>query len=330
MNDDDLKVGLGTVFSDPDPDNARAFFKQRSCSMEDKTTTVKEVVAKMVNDGDYIAFGGFGTNRIPTAVIHEIIRQKKKNLSFAGHTSTHDFQLLVAGKCISKCDVAYILGLEARGLSPNARRAIQNGEIDLVEWTNAALSWRIKAAAMGIPFMPARNMFGTDTFKYSGAKEIRCPFTNKKLVALPALYPDFSAIHVHEADIYGNCRINGATVSDIDLAKASKRLVITTEKIISTDEIRSKPESTVIPFWCVDAVIEIPFGSYPGNMAGEYFSDEEYLKNWLNIEKDETAFKDFLDKQIYQTKDFYEYLEINGGIEKIVKLRAIEQMREVK
>ena len=322
----ELKSGKNELFTDPNPDNARDFFKNKSRSLKSKLSTVENVVKTMVNDGDYISIGGFGANRIPTAIIHEIVRQKKKNLGFAGHTSTHDFQVLVGGECISKSDIAYIVGLEARGLSANARKAVQSGKIQITEWTNAVLSWRLKAAAMGISFMPARSMLGTDTFKYSAAKEIECPFTGQKYAALPALYPDFAAIHVHEADIYGNCRIYGASVSDEDLAKASKRVVITAERIVPTESFRQAPSSTIIPFWCVDAVIEVPFGSYPGNMPFRYYSDEEYLMSWLKKEKNPEEFAEFFKQQIYDTKNFYEYLELNGGIEKITKLRAIENL----
>ena len=320
----ELKSGLNQIFTDPDPDNARAFFRNKSRAMKSKMSTVQEVVKTMMKDGDYIAIGGFGANRIPTAILHEIVRQGKKHLGFAGHTSTHDFQILVAGECFDRCDIAYIIGLEARGLSPNARRYIESGKVKLTEWTNGTLSWRIKAAAMGLSFLPARNILGTDTFKYSGAKEILCPFTGKKFAAFPALYPDFAAIHVHECDIYGNAHVYGASVSDQDLAKASKRVVLTTEKIISTEKIRQNPEGTFIPFWCVDAVVEVPYGSYPGNMPYEYFSDEEHLRTWLKVEQDPAELKKFIDAQIYGCKNFYEYLELNGGIEKMKKLRSIE------
>ncbi|HDP79232.1 MAG TPA: CoA transferase subunit A [Spirochaetes bacterium] len=324
MNNEVLKTGQNQLFTDPDADNARAFFREKSRALKPKLATVESVVRDMISDGDYIAIGGFGANRIPTAIVHEIVRQKKKNLGFAGHTSTHDFQILSAGECFNRCDIAYIIGLEARGLSPNARRYIESGKVQLTEWTNAALSWRLKAAAMGVSFLPARNILGTDTFKYSAGKEIRCPYTGQKYVAYPALFPDFAAIHVHEADVYGNCHIYGSTVSDQDLAKASKRVVITTERIISTEKIRQNPEGTMIPFWCVDAVIEMPYGSYPGNMPYEYFSDEEHIKEWMRAEKDPAAFKDFMDKYIYGTKNFYEYLELCGGIEKMKKLRLEE------
>lgn len=319
-----LNSGQSELFTNPDADAAREAFRKKSRALKPKLSTVEEVVRTMVHDGDYIAIGGFGANRIPTAILHEIVRQGKKQLGFAGHTSTHDFQILAAGECFDRLDIAYIIGLEARGLSPNARRYVESGKVKLTEWTNATLSWRVKAAAMGLSFLPARNILGTDTFKYSAAKEIICPFTGRKYVAFPALYPDFSAIHVHECDVYGNAHVYGASVSDQDLAKASKRVVLTTERIISTDKIRQNPEATFIPFWCVDAVVEVPYGSYPGNMPYEYFSDEDHLRDWLRIEKDPDEFKKFIDRQIYGTKNFYEYLDLNGGIEKMKNLRAME------
>ena len=319
-----IAQGTGPLFMDPDPDKARAFFKEKSRSMSNKLTTVTEAVKKHINAGDYLAIGGFGAIRFPSAICHEIVRQKKKNITFCGHTSTHDFQVLSAGKIFNKLDIAYIIGLEARGLSPNARKYMQSGAVEICEWTNYAMAARIKAAAMGVPFVPIRNMMGTDTLKHSAAKVVKCPYTGENYVLAPALYPDISAIHVHEADVYGNCRVRGISIADFELARASKHLIITAERIISNDEIRSDPTRTVIPFYLVDAVCEVPYGSYPGNMPYEYFSDEEHLREWLTVEKDPDEFKKFLDKNIFSVSDFSEYVEKNGGIKKMQELRDQE------
>jgi glutaconate CoA-transferase subunit A len=322
----ELKQGQNRLFTDPNAEKARKFFRSKSRAMTKKVMTVEEAVSKFIHEGDYLGLGGFGSNRISTAVLHDIVRRGIKNLGLAGHTATHDCEILCAGGCINRCDIAYVVGLEARGLSPAARRAFESGQIEITEWTNAALSWRLKAAAMGLSFLPARNIMGTDTFKYSGAKEIECPFTGQKYVAYPALYPDVSVIHVHRADAYGNCQIEGILISDADLALASKRVIITTEQIISTNEIRENPEATVIPYFAVDAVCEVPFGSYPGNMGNLYFSDEAHLQEWLKAEKDPEDLKKFLDKYIYGVKNFNEYLELCGGLEKLKSLRAIERL----
>jgi len=321
-----IDQGIGKVFTDPDADKARAFFRTKNRKLESKVMSIKEAVEKFVRDGDYLTLGGFGANRAPIAAAHEIVRQGRKNMGFAGHTSTHDFQILCAGEVFDKVDVAYIVGLEARGLSANARRYMESGKVEVSEWTNYSLSVRFKAAAAGVSFYPSRNIMGTDTFKYSGAKIIECPFTGTKYAAMPALYPDVSVLHVHESDIYGNCRARGIIVSDFDVARASKRLIITTERLISNEEIRRDPSLTDIPYWCVDAVCEIPYGAYPGNMYQEYFSDEEHIREWLKVEEDPVEFKKFLEKNIFSCKDHFEYIEKNGGMHKLLKLREKEFM----
>jgi glutaconate CoA-transferase subunit A len=327
---DSTSDGIGTLFTDPSANRAREFFATKPRSQTDKVTTVAEAVTRLVQDGDYLAIGGFGGVRLPTAVLHEIVRQNKQNLGLAGHTATHDFQILCAGnqmgrgQLLARVDNAYVIGLEARGLSPHARRVMESGEVIFTEWTNYTLAVRFKAAAMGLPFLPARSMLGTDTFRHSAARRITCPFTGEPLVALPALYPDVAAIHVHEADRYGNCRIHGTTVADLDVARAAKKLIITCERLIPEDEIRCDPTRTVIPFYCVDAVCEVPYGSYPGNMPYEYFSDENHLRAWLEAEKDIDTFRQFLDTYILGVPNFAGYLHRCGGLERLQELRRQE------
>ncbi len=321
-----IRQGKGELFTDPDPDNAREFFHKKNRKMVNKVMTISKAIETFVHDGDYLGLGGFGGNRAPIAACHEIVRQGKKNLGFAGHTTTHDFEILSAGEAFDRVDAGYIVGLEARGLSPCARRYMQSGKVKVTEWTNYALSARLRAAAMGVPFVPARNLLGTDTFEYSASMIIECPYTGKKLALQPALYPDVAIIHVHESDIYGNCRIRGILKSDNDLARASKRLIITCERLITNEEIRRNPTETTIPYFLVDAVCEVPFGNYPCNMVYEYFSDEEHLREWLEVEEDPVKFKEFLQKNIYDCKDHHEYINKNGGMEKLLKLRTIEHL----
>jgi glutaconate CoA-transferase subunit A len=327
---DTLSHGAGPLFGDPSADEARRFFAGKPRGLVDKVTTVAEAVTRLVRDGDYLAVGGFGGARLPTAVVHEIVRQRKQDLSLAGHTATHDFQLLCAGnltgrgRLLRRVDVAYVVGLEARGLSPQARRVLESGEVACTEWSNYTLAVRFKAAAMGLPFLPARSLLGTDTLRHSAARVITCPFTGQKLAAIPALYPDVAAVHVHEADRYGNCRIRGTTVADLDLARAAKRLIVTCERLLPNDDIRRDPTQTVIPFFCVDAVCEVPYGSYPGNMPYEYFSDEEHLRRWLEVEREPAEYQRFLDEYLFGVRDFNEYLQKCGGLPRLQELRRQE------
>ncbi len=314
----------GPLLMNPDPDEARKYFRSKSRAQEGKLMSLKDAVERFVKDGDYLACGGFGTNRTPIAACQEIVRQGRKNMGFAGHTSTHDFQILAAGEVFDRVDIAYIIGLEARGMSPCARAYIESGRVKICEWSNFSLAARLKAAAMGIPFLPTRNMIGTDTFKYSAGKIMTCPFTGKTLALQPALYPDVSVIHVHEADIFGNCRIQGIVISDDDLARAGKKVIITTERLIHNDEIRNDPAQTVIPYYLVDAVCEVPYGAYPTGMPYEYYSDEKHLKEWLTVQKDSTAFQSFLKRNIHDCPDHAAYIERSGGMDRIQELRARE------
>jgi len=270
----------------------------------------REAVERFVHDGDYIGFELYGTVRCPMSLAREIVRQGKKHLRLAGQ-GLNEVDLLVAAGLVEKMDITYV-GYEVHGLSNILRRAAEGGKLKLVEWSNAAMAWRFKAAAMGVPFLPVRSMLGSDTLRYSAAKVARCPYTGLKLTLLPALILDVGIIHVHRADRYGNCQIDGISGFALEMARASKRLIISAEEIIDTEEIRRYPERTVIPYFLVDAVVHAPFGSHPGDMAYMYDRDEEHLREFLEATKTEEGTQQYLEKYVYGVKDHQEYLELIG------------------
>jgi glutaconate CoA-transferase subunit A len=130
-----IEQGRGALFADPDPDAARAFFRTKSRRAANKVMDLSQAVAKYVHDSDYLAIGGFGANRTPIAACHEIVRQGRKNMEFTGHTATHDMQILSAGQVYNRLDVAYVVGLEARGLSKCSRAYVESGDVEVTEWT---------------------------------------------------------------------------------------------------------------------------------------------------------------------------------------------------
>lgn len=322
-----LDAGIEELFVDPDPDKARDSFRQKNRGLVNKVTTIEQAVSENIKDGDYLAVGGFGHVRIPSAILYEVVRQGKRNLGMAGHTSIYDSDVLATGGCMDRCDISYVIGYEIRGLSASARRAFQSKAIRKTDWSNGALAWRFAAGAAGLSFIPSRHMLGTDTFKRSAARTVDCPFTGKKYCALPALYPDVGIVHVHNADSYGNAQVtDGILVSDAHLARSAKKVIITCERLIPHDEIRANPQATTIPYWCVDAVVEVPYGSHPGNMPGEYWFDEEYFKSYLDSVKTEEGTEKFYKEFIYGVKDFEEYLDKIGGVRKMRELRSIEKL----
>jgi acyl CoA:acetate/3-ketoacid CoA transferase alpha subunit len=323
-----LEEGKGELLGWLDPDEARRWMaEEKSRALEDKRMPLSEAVRRFTRDGDYFALGGFGHIRFSMAAIYEMIRQGRHDLAMAAKTAVHDVDVLIGGGVINKVECAYAFGHELRGLSPAGRRAAEDGRVKVVaEISNAGFQWRFKAAAMGLPFIPARVMLGTDTFRYSSAKVVEDPFTGKPLCLLPACYPDFAFIHVHRCDMYGNAQIDGTIIEDRELAMAAKRLIITSEEIVSEDEIRRAPDRTVIPHFLVDAVCEVPYGSHPGNMPLLYYSDEEHLAEWLYLSRTEEGVKDYLDKYVFSVEDFTEYIELVGGEEKMEYLRRLEAL----
>ena len=129
---------------------------------------------------------------------------------------------------------------------------------------------------------------------------------------LPALILDVGLIHVHRADKCGNAQIDGISGFAFELARASKRLIISAEEIVDTDFIRSQPDRTIIPYYLVDAVVHAPFGAHPGEMCYLYERDEPQIKNWVASSKTVEGTQAYLDKYIYGVADHQEYLDLIG------------------
>jgi len=324
-----LKEGKGEILGWHDPDENRQWVLQnKSRELKDKRMSATEAVSKFIHDGDYIASGGFGHIRISMAIIYEIVRQKKKNLAMAGKTSCHDLDTLIAAECVNRVEPAYSFGHELRGLSPASRRAVESGRCKIVaETSNAGYQWHFLAAMMGLPFIPSRNILGTDTFEYSNCKVVTDPFSGKPICLIPASYPDAAIIHVHRCDIYGNAQIDAISVEDFELSRAARRLIVSTEEIIGDEKIRAEPWRTAIPFFLVDGVVEAPFGAHPAEMPGLYYFDEDMMAKWLEMSKTPQGTKEFFQKYIYGVADFEEYLMLVGGIKRFNHLKKIEQLR---
>ena len=315
-----LQSGIGELFQPPDVNAFREWNRKKNKSLIDKRMTEKEAVSRFVHDGDYIGTELYGTVRCPQSLINEIVRQGKKDLRVAGQ-GVYELDMLLAAGLVKALDHTYI-GLEVYGISNVLRREVESGRVKCVEWSNAGIAWRFKAAAMGVPFIPVRSMLGTDTLKHSAAKVVEDPFTGSPIALLPALILDVGLIHVHRADKYGNAQIDGISGFSIEMARASKRLIISTEEIISTDEIRKHPDRTIIPYYLVDAVVEAPFGSHPGEMCYVYERDEDQIKEWVEASKKPETTKAYLDKYIYNVKNHQEYLKLIGE-DKLNKLKDL-------
>lgn len=324
-----LQEGHGELIGWHDPDENRQWvLGHKSRDLCDKRMTVAEAVARFVHDGDLLASGGFGHVRVSMAAIYEIIRQRKRHLVLAGKTAVHDGDILIAAGCVDRVEVAYTFGHELRGLSPASRRMVEDGHCQVVaEISNAGYQWRFLAAAMGLPFIPARNLLGTDTLAHSSAKVIADPWSGKPVCLLPACYPDVAIIHVTRCDIYGNAQIDGTVIEDCELSRAARRLILTAEEIIPEAQIRAEPWRTVIPFFLVDAVVEVPFGSHPCQMPLRYYFDEGHIRGWMARSKTPEGAEAYFQEFVFDVPDFEAYLERIGGRPRLDYLREVEALR---
>jgi glutaconate CoA-transferase subunit A len=189
----------------------------------------------------------------------------------------------------------------------------ESGRARFEEWSHMAVGLRFRAGAMGVPFLPMRSMMGSDLIgRLPDARVIDCPFTGEKLVLVPALNPDFALIHVQRCDAYGNAQIDGLPFMDIDLAMAANRVILTTERIVSNDQIRRSPDQTKIPFLAVDAVVEVPFGSAPHECYGLYEPLFKHLDLYAaQIRQDpEGSLRSYLERYFYEPKSWTGYLEL--------------------
>jgi acyl CoA:acetate/3-ketoacid CoA transferase alpha subunit len=321
--------GAGKLLGWHDPDDARHWVQiNKSRDLIDKRMSASDAVHSFVHNKALIVFGGFGHVRVPSILIYEMIRQRIRNMAMAAKPGCHDADLLISAGCVTEVEVGYCFGQELRGLSAASRRAVETGDCKVVaEISNAAFQWRFLAAMMGIPFIPSRVLFGTDTFAYSSCKIVQDPYSGKRVCLIPACYPDVAMIHVHRCDRFGNAQIDGNLVDDFEIARAARRLIITTEQIIPEARIRKEPWRTVIPFYLVDAVVEAPYGCHPCQMPLVYFSDEEHLSEWLAWSKTPEGTTAYFEKYVFAVKDFQEYLHLMGGAVKLQYLRQVEDLQ---
>lgn len=319
-----LDSGIGELFHVPDPDGHRDYIRQhKSRALAEKVMTEQEAVSKFVNDGDYICYDCNMFMRGPGSLIREVVRQRKKNLGVAARFTYLEAMLLAAAGCADRIDIGY-MGV-GRMLTRLAARGIK-----VAEWSNSAMTMRQLAGSLGIPFIPVRFLGGTDAFHYSAAKLVKDPWTLKEVTLLPALNPDVALIHVHQCDVYGNARIFGPSVSPVESAVASKKVIISTEEIIDTEYIRREPGKTTIPYYLVDAVVEAPFGSHPGEVAGVYASDTEGIMEALRacIDTSDTAMDEYLERYVYSVATHQEYLEQRVGLERLLSLRQQAKIKQ--
>ncbi len=311
--------GEGSLIQPPDLEAFREWNRRKPKELIDKMMTEEEAVDRYVENGDYIGFELYGTVRCPMSLTRALVRSGKTDFSIAGQGVT-ELEYLLATDRVREIDFTYI-ALEVYGVSKIVRRAVESGSVkNVVEWSNAGLTWRFKAAAMGVPFIPARSMLGSDTIRRSAAKVIECPFTGQKIALLPALILDVGFIHVNRADKYGNCQIDGISGFAFEMSRACKRVIVSAEEIVDTEQIRKSPDRTIIPYYLVDAVVHAPYGSWPGEMADMYDRDEEHYRMYVEMQKTPEGTAEYIKEWVSDLPNHQALID-KVGIERLESLK---------
>jgi len=306
----------------------REAIDKKDRGLREKVMSLQEAV-RLIKDRDHVAAGGCHYSRTPMALIWEIIRQKKKDLVYSRSiTSTEGDLLLVAGVVRHVVTSWFSAGV-TWGVSRVMRHYTEKKLAVFEEWSHMSLGLRYRAGAMGIPFIPVRSMMGSDLFpRVPDIKEMNCPYTGEKLTLLPALNPDVAILHTQRCDAYGNVQSYGLPFMDQDIALAANRVIVSTERIISNDQVRRNPDQTKIPFFCVDAVVEAPFGCLPHECYGEYEPDFQHMDAYVKLMmgKGPDGVSEYLDKYVYSPPTWNDYLEMGGFkniLQAMTKGRAI-------
>lgn len=295
--------------------------------MADKVKSAAEV-ARSIPDGASIALGGFAVARNPMTIVHELIRQRKKNLTLSQAVMGMDTDLLVGAGLVSRL----IVGggsLDRFGPVHCVNRARESKAVESHDMSSLSITFRYLAGALGISFIPIKSLIASEVLERLEAgpaapdiRRMKCPFTGEEYVLMRALTPDVSLVHVQVADREGNCQIDGPRWENEEQAKAGRRVIVVTEELVPTEFIQRNPERTAIPAHRVEAVIHQPFGAHPTSVFRCYDYDAEHLTLYVDHVKRPETVQRYLDTYVLGTKDHWEYLEKVGGMRKLSALTA--------
>lgn len=281
-----------------------------------------DAVSALVRDGDLVVIEGF-THLISFAAGHEIIRQRKKNLTLARLTPDLIYDQMIQAGVARKLVFSWA-GNPGVGSLHAFRRAVESKPptLEIEEYSHFGMVARLSAGAANLPFWPLRNYADTDIPKANPRiKTVACPYTGEQLATVPALRPDVTVVHAQRADKSGNTQIWGLMGVQKEAAFASKKVIVVVEELVDESVIRSDPNRTLIPGLQVDAVVVEPWGAHPSYAQGYYDRDNDFYVAWDKIARDPATFQKYLDEFVYGVKDRADYMRKNPGLAERLKAK---------
>jgi glutaconate CoA-transferase subunit A len=289
---------------------------------------MRDAVAELVHDGDVVAIEGF-THLICFAAGHEIIRQRKRDLTLARLTPDLVYDQMVAAGTARKLVFSWLGNPGVGGLHAIRRRVeapadgAPAGEppLELEEYSHFGMVGRYTAGASNLPFFPLRSYFETDLPRANPLiRPIRSPYGDETVYAVPPLKPGVTVVHAQRADAEGNTQMWGLLGCQKEAAFAAERVIVVVEELCDEAVIRADPNRTVIPGLIVDAVVVEPWGAHPSYVQGAYDRDNRFYRDWDGISRDAATTQAWLDEWVYGVSGRAEYMA-RLGQERIAALR---------
>jgi glutaconate CoA-transferase, subunit A len=264
-----------------------------------------------VRDGDTVAIEGF-THLICFAAGHEIIRQRKRDLTLARMTPDVIYDQMVGAGVARKLVFSW-LGNPGVGSLHAVRRRIEDADpepLEIEEYSHFGMVSRYMAGASNLPFFPIRSYFESDI-----------PKVNQRIVAMtspyddatdvyvvPPLRPNVTIVHAQRADAAGDSQIWGLLGCQKEAAFAAERVIVVCEEIVDESVIRRDPNRTVIPGVKVDAVVEEPLGCHPSFAQGYYDRDNRFYLEWDAIAREQDTLEAWLREWVYDLTTHADYV----------------------
>ena len=275
----------------------------------DRTTSMAEAIGR-IEPGASVAMGLALEHAIPFAAGHELVRQGVDDLTLIGPISDVLFDQLVGAGIVSRIRAAWV-GNVSTGTGYNFRRAVESGALDVENHSNFSVALALKAAAMGVPYLPTRSLLGSSLFAESDVfEEGTDPFSGDRVALVPAISPDWTVLHVQRASPHGDAHFWGNTGVSVEAVGAADNVILTTEEVVGADVIRSDPSRVNVTRENVAAVVECPNGAHPSPLAGYYNRDNEYYLDYAERTRDPEGYEGWAAEYVRGVEDRGEYMDL--------------------
>lgn len=281
--------------------------------------------AGIVETGMTVAIGGGLSWREPIAFLRELIRQGRRDLHVVGTAHGVDVDLLCGAGAVAVVQESYVGFEHDFGMAPNFRRVCETGQTKVFDTCCHTVIQQLRAAEFGVPFMPVRSMHGTDFLKlHPEYQTMTCPFTGLPLVLVPALSPDVAIIHAQYGDAQGNLKILPPLVADMFFIRAAKHVIATVERLLPTAELQTMEPN--VPYFWVEAVVEVPYGAHPTSCYPFYAYDRAHLDEYYrHAQAGPETFQEYLARYVFEPASHADYLAQVGGSAKFQTLASWQE-----